>query len=792
MALHIKEWLEKQLVSGDALKKLRAERAKEFEFKKDVPECYVDEEMKKGWQVHKVLKKKRVVMRREKKQGAKFEDRVWRLFASMGFDFLNANYLCQLPIDKPYDETNLTAKKCHQVDILAIDEDCVFFVECKSAENEGKTKNFRRDIEILHANHKHYCRAIKEACPYLGDVKFKSIFITQRYNVSQLDIDLMANNHIHYLDESDLMYYEALASQLGSASKYQFCAHVIHDQEIKGMKNNVPAIKGNMGGHIYYSFSIEPEKLLKMSIVAHRRNGDVTDSSTYQRLIKKERLQSVRDFINSGNYFPNSIIINVINERASGREVPLVFHPTQEQVADTESCLGILELPKKYGCAFVIDGQHRLYGYSDSKYSRKNTIPVVLFENLSTEEQIKLFMDINQNQKSVPKELKNTLTCILDSDSKDPKKRQNAILLSIASELGTNPCSPLHNYVKLLEHKTTNTRQVTTTAIHTGLKDTDFFNKYTTQKKNSVVDYGLFAQENAGDTRRAVFDFLVACLQHIYRGCEEEWKLGNGSDENPGILTINPAITAIIKVISDIARTISKKQNLHPIRDKKDFNDSVFFYLDSFNRYINTIAKEDKQELRKHIGAGGPDYYAMTFRNAIYKERNDLDIDVNAMNRYLEDESRVHNAESTEIVRRLRQRVREFAIHVLKDKYPGDGWLIKGTPQRVYEKLNNALAQYKYKNVDCENIREEDMIDFDDALKIFKEAGADAVCRHISIPKYKYTKLKEALSFVLEIASMNLTKESVKVADFERLKSIEIELNKALNVQVVGGKLAQT
>lgn len=73
----------------------------------------------------------------------------------------------------------------------------------------------------------------------------------------------------------------------------------------------MPAIQGKMGGYTYYSFSIEPEKLLKIGYVLHRSEANKNMMPTYQRLIKKKRLQEVRSFINDGGYFPNSIIISI-------------------------------------------------------------------------------------------------------------------------------------------------------------------------------------------------------------------------------------------------------------------------------------------------------------------------------------------------------------------------------------------------------------------------------------------------------------------------------------------------
>ena len=75
-------------------------------------------------------------------------------------------------------------------------------------------------------------------------------------------------------------------------------------------------------------------------------------------------------------------------------------------MTDSNACSGKLIIPNAYGIAYIIDGQHRVYGYANSKYVENNTIPVVAFDGLDTIEQLEIFMDINQNQKAVSPSLR--------------------------------------------------------------------------------------------------------------------------------------------------------------------------------------------------------------------------------------------------------------------------------------------------------------------------------------------------------------------------------------------------
>lgn len=81
---------------------------------------------------------------------------------------------------------------------------------------------------------------------------------------------------------------------MGTCSRYQLLGNLFANQEIRNMDDKIPAIQGEMGGHKYYSFSIEPERLLKIGYVLHRNEANKNMMPTYQRLIKKKRLADVQ------------------------------------------------------------------------------------------------------------------------------------------------------------------------------------------------------------------------------------------------------------------------------------------------------------------------------------------------------------------------------------------------------------------------------------------------------------------------------------------------------------------
>ena len=113
--------------------------------------------------------------------------------------------------------------------------------------------------------------------------------------------------------------------------------------------------------HTYYMLSIEPATLLKIGFVLHRTrvNTQIT-MPTYQRLLVPSRLKGIREFIDKKNgYFPNSVIINFDNSERKNR---IQFDLASGGSDDTRTKLGYLTIPNAYCIAYIIDGQHRVYG----------------------------------------------------------------------------------------------------------------------------------------------------------------------------------------------------------------------------------------------------------------------------------------------------------------------------------------------------------------------------------------------------------------------------------------------
>ena len=626
-----------------------------------------------GWEyVKDYSDPKFVKVRREKPYDEQFEDRVWLLFYQMGFLHMNKDRNFKMTYD--FQNPNFT----QQIDVFAADEETVLIVECKSAD-KTKDGTFKKEIEALHGQ---MDGLRKTALKQFPGRKVKFIWAVHNYIMSPKDIQRMEEWGIIFFSDSTIDYYCELVRHLGTCARFQLLGNLLANTEIKNMQNKIPAIKGRMGGHEYYEFSIEPEKLLKIGYVLHRSEANKNMMPTYQRIIKKKRLKEVQNFINNGGYFPNSLIIS-IDTKGKG----IQFDQSLTKVDGALSKLGILHLPKRYHSAYIIDGQHRLYGYSDTDYSKTNTIPVVAFIDLDRTEQLKLFMDINENQKAVSKTLRVTLNSDMLWDSSDYNARREALRSMIAQKCGEEPTSALLGRIVIGEDEKNSTKCITIEAIQQALKKSHFLSVY--GKNNVIISDGSF---DVGDNQATVdllYPFLKACFRLIKTNCEAEWAAGE-----QGILTINRGIQAVIRVIDDIVIQLLEQKKIVPKSQNIDeIVDEVEYYLEPLMSYINTIDDPARKELKGFLGGGADNKFWRSFEKVISEKRDDFNPE--GLREFIENETKQYNSESREYLSYIEERVKEMVADALNSYY-GDKWLIKGLPKTIYKNAEKMASDRNY------------------------------------------------------------------------------------------------
>jgi len=661
-----------KLVSEKELKSAISKYKSQYLFESVLPEA-VDRYKLSGWEVDKEFKT-RTRLKKLKPLDLAFKDSVWTTFANLGFSFMNKDREFKMPYSKDFLLTQ-------QIDIFAADDETILFIDCKSTIGEPKNSNFKETIEAIGEKKEGILDNIRKTFPSAKH-KIKFILATKNYILSLQDQERLNNFGILHFDEETIEYYQDLTKHLGISARFQLLGNLFEGQEIPELQNKIPAIEGKMGGHTYYSFSIEPEKLLKIGYVLHRNKANKKLMPTYQRLIKRQRLNSVQEFVENNGFFPNSIIINL---EMNGKPK---FEKANTQVDTAISRVGVLYLPKKYRSAFIIDGQHRLYGYANSEYKKTNSIPVVAFIDLDRREQVKLFMQINENQKPVPKNLRNTLNSDLLWNSPIANDRIKALKLTIAQELGEDKSSPLYDRVILGENLKSQTRCITIDTLKIGLDRSNFFGQF---KGNSIREDGTFYKGNNDDTYDILFPFLIECFQYIKIHLSDDWAKGETED---GYLSINAGIETLIRVFNDIINCLVKSYTIKPKSDKlSSIMGEVTYYLDPLIDYFKHLTAEQKIELRKSYGIGGRTRYWRTLQKAINKSRPNFN--PKGMDKYWNDEAKAFNEESFKMIRDLETMMKKDFRSKLIDSF-GDEWFKKGLPRNVYDDSLKRAADKNY------------------------------------------------------------------------------------------------
>jgi DNA sulfur modification protein DndB len=620
----------------------------------------VEDYEQSGWVVEKELKT-RTRMRKEKSDDRAFEDRVWAAFARLQFTNLNRDRLLKLQ----YGDAQNQAQ---QIDVFAADDEVALVIECKSTETI-RSGQFKKEIEAISGQRAGIIKRIHSEYP---DYKVKFILATNNYTLSAATQERLASEDIFHISEDTVDYFLVLAEHLGAAAKYQLLGALFAGQKIPNLEPTVPAVRGSMGGHTYYSFSIEPARLLKMAYVLHRNQANRELMPTYQRLIKKSRLKKVAAFVEGGGFFPNSIILNIEAGKKKGLKFDLAGKDAKGPGA---AKVGLLHLPQTYRAAYVIDGQHRLYGYANSHRADTDLIPVVAFIDLDRAEQVKLFMQINENQQAVPKNLRNTLNSDLLWASDDYRERARALRLRIAQHLGEQKTSALYDRVIIGENQRTNLRSITIEAISNGLMRGNFIGTFT---KTGAKSQGTFYAGDNQPTADRLIPFLEDAFRYLSEGLPAQWSLGSAEG---GFVFMNNGIEAFLRVLSDIVDHVIEHDGVDPLHSSNgDVMEACQHFLDPLIDHLEGLNPDEGAEYRKLYGSGAGLRYYRRLQQALREARpkfNPVGLD-----EWLKAQDKQFTSEAREIVSDIEDLFKKDIKERLEDEH-GSEWERLGIPKKV-------------------------------------------------------------------------------------------------------------
>lgn len=168
-----------------------------------------------GWEVQpQGIGKRKAKIQKKKPAGRFFEDNMWCLFYELGFRTMNTD-------EKLVIQWGEGEGDHQQIDVLAVNDEAIFVVECKAAETPKKAPSFKKDIDHIEQTREGLVKALYEL---FGKKKVKFIFATKnlRFKESSEDIKRLDIKKIYHFNDSTYQYVKKLIANIKVRSFINF------------------------------------------------------------------------------------------------------------------------------------------------------------------------------------------------------------------------------------------------------------------------------------------------------------------------------------------------------------------------------------------------------------------------------------------------------------------------------------------------------------------------------------------------------------------------------------------
>lgn len=627
-------------------------------------------ELADGW---RILRRNRRSIRlaKDKPIDRQLEDDVWSLLYRMGFKEMNR--------DRTFAIMAGEKAPARQLDVFAKDDETVFIVECTHSRETGpksvkalidKIGAIREDV--IKAVHTHYGKDPK--------LKVKFAIATRNIEWRAADRARAEAGGVPIITEDDLAYFDKLTDFLKGAARYQFLGRYFRGEKVEGLRTAVPATRGRAGGRVFYNFLISPHELLRLAYISHKSKTSNDDLETYQRMVKPSRLKAIGRYIDEGGKFPTNIVVNVKLDGHLNFDV-------KENFGDTST--GILTLPGLYGSAWVIDGQHRLYGYAYATRSEeedRSVITVLAYENLPIKDEIQLFVDINTQQVKVSGNLVKEILSSLNINDPDPRKRLDALHARIALRLDEYATSPVRNRILTVSQDKDNFRCLTLTSLVDGIAENNLLGSIHRQGKGATATIYPGPLSDMSDNPQATMDKATATLSQyfaLFSGpLESHWQLG---DSKGGYLCTNLGLRALTLLFRKVITFVENRDNVRAATiEPEDIVERVAPFTAPLVEYFGNASPNDVAAFR---GRGSSllsvTQNCLQMMTIIHEQIPDFNLP--EIIEYMNSRDIEGTKQAKDMIDDINKIIFEDVISTLKEHYSSknDAWWMLGVPKAV-------------------------------------------------------------------------------------------------------------
>lgn len=601
-------------------------------------------EEQKGWSVQRAGKRS-TRLQRPKGHEAWLEDRVWCLFHSMGYRTLNGGNF------KISFIRGDNSKGRKQVDVYAEDDETVLVIECKSRSERGR-RSLQKDIQETASLQEFFRDSINKRYGSRIRPKIVWAYVTSNILWSQQDIERAGAHSIKVITENELQYFETFIRHMGPAGRYQILGEFLRGEKVPGLAaTKLPAIRGKVGGETFYSFVATPRDLLKIAFINHQALNHPDGRPAYQRMVSSSRIKEIGEFVRNGGFFPTNILVNF-------SDAPRFDFISNKENTDASIKFGWLTLPSKYRSAWVIDGQHRLFGFShlDGKYLDQSLF-VLAFERMAVQKEADLFITINHKQKSVPKGLLVSLLADIRMGDSDPSTALSALGSAVVRTLNTDKTSPLSRRFAINGVPAEPSQNLTISEVVNGLRRSGLLGKLSGK---NVIPGPLSGPTDEATVARAS-SVLNAYFEQVRAANPQRWESGR-----EGYVCVNPGIRAHLTVIGEVVTFLTHKRSLDfGLMKPDDFARQLTEFCRPIFDYVRNASNEAvREKFARKFGEGGVKEYAYHLMQLLKDSHPEFGTE--EFLRWVEQSNSEKIDEINQFLMKLAERLTDYVIDTLK------------------------------------------------------------------------------------------------------------------------------
>ena len=250
-------------------------------------------------------------------------------------------------------------------------------------------------------------------------------------------------------------------------------------------------------------------------------------------------------------------------------------------------------------------------------------------------------MQINENQKPVSKDLRNTLNWDLLWTSKNNIERRKALCSRVSIFLWEDLQSPLFWRISIGEDK----REITMQTIEDALTKSSFLWKVS---KDKIEELGTINISNLDQAFENLKEYLLLGLTYFRDNLNEEW-LKSDSD-----IVMNRWIYGLVMILADILQYIKFLNiiDVHKAPIKTIFSE-VKTYLDPLIFFIKEMDDDTKTILKNSYWANGYRKYWRTYQKAI-RDTHSL-FNPEGLDDFIKSEEKENNERAFSIIRDIEE-----------------------------------------------------------------------------------------------------------------------------------------